>query len=269
MRTVQDIFWIQGGSGLKKDLSSRVHLIDEVRGFAIICMVFYHAMYDLVVIFGVDFPVFTSPVMQDILQPLFAGLFIFISGTAGHYSRSNLKRGAICFALGMALTLVTAVFMPAELIAFGILHFLGIAMMLFPLLKRFAVHMPPALGVAAGLLFFWFFSNIPQGSVGLAPFFTISLPRALYGTPYLFALGFPGTGFFSSDYFPILPWMFAFFAGVCFGRLVRDGRCPKWFYRMHCRPLAFVGRHTIVVYLLHQPVCYGLILLIFTLLPNL
>ena len=169
----------------------------------------------------------------------------------------------------MALTLVTAVFMPAELIAFGILHFLGIAMMLFPLLKRIAVHMPPALGVAAGLLFFWVFSNIPQGSVGLAPFFTISLPRALYGTPYLFALGFPGTGFFSSDYFPILPWMFAFFAGVCFGRLVRDGRCPKWVYRMHCRPLAFVGRHTIVVYLLHQPVCYGLILLIFTLLPNL
>ena len=108
---------------MKKDLSSRVHLIDEVRGFAIICMVFYHAMYDLVVIFGVDFPVFTSPVMQDILQPLFAGLFIFISGTAGHYSRSNLKRGAICFALGMALTLVTAVFMPAELIAFAFFRY--------------------------------------------------------------------------------------------------------------------------------------------------
>lgn len=121
---------------MKKDLSSRVHLIDEVRGFAIICMVFYHAMFDLVVIFGVDFPIFTSSLMQDVLQPLFAGLFIFISGTAGHYSRSNLKRGAVCFGFGLILTAVTALFMPDELILFGILHFLGIAMMLFPLAQK-------------------------------------------------------------------------------------------------------------------------------------
>ena len=136
---------------MKKDLSSRVHLIDEVRGFAIICMVFYHAMFDLVVIFGVDFPIFTSSLMQDVLQPLFAGLFIFISGTAGHYSRSNLKRGAVCFGFGLILTAVTALFMPDELILFGILHFLGIAMMLFPPLKKLAAHVPPLAGVGIGL----------------------------------------------------------------------------------------------------------------------
>lgn len=254
---------------MKKDLSSRVHLIDEVRGFAIICMVFYHAMFDLVVIFGVDFPIFTSSLMQNILQPLFAGLFIFISGTAGHYSRSNLKRGAICFGLGLLLTAVTALFMPDELILFGILHFLGIAMMLFPLFKKLAARIPPLVGVGIGLLLFWLFFGVPSGVFGLAPLVSVPLPDVLYDTPFLFPLGLPGAGFFSSDYFPIFPWIFVFFAGVSFGRIVKANRCPQWFYKMHCRFLAFVGRHTIVVYLLHQPVCYGAMLLLFTLLPNL
>ena len=254
---------------MKKDLSSRVHLIDEVRGFAIICMVFYHAMFDLVVIFGVDFPIFTSSLMQDVLQPLFAGLFIFISGTAGHYSRSNLKRGAVCFGFGLILTAVTALFMPDELILFGILHFLGIAMMLFPPLKKLAAHVPPLAGVGIGLLLFWLFSDVPNGAIGLPSLFSFCLPSFFYSTAFLFPIGLPGAGFFSSDYFPIFPWIFVFFAGVSFGRIVKANRCPQWFYKMHCRFLAFVGRHTIVVYLLHQPVCYGAMLLLFTLLPNL
>lgn len=251
---------------MKKNLSARVHLIDEVRGFAIICMVFYHAMYDLVMIFGVDLPVFTSPLMQNILQPLFAGLFIFISGAAGHYSRSNVKRGLVCFCFGLVLTAVTAVVLPGELILFGILHFLGIAMMLFPLLKRVADRLPPFVGIALGLLLYFIFSDISYGRIGLSPFFTIRLPGALYSTPYLFWLGLPGRGFSSSDYFPILPWIFVFFAGCSFGRLLKAKRCPRFFYRMHCRPLAFIGRHTMLIYLLHQPVCYGLMLLLMYLL---
>lgn len=248
---------------MKKDLSNRVHLLDELRGFAIICMVFYHAMYDLVVLFRIDFPLFTSSLMQDFLQPLFAGLFILISGAVGHYSRSNVKRGAICFGFGMILTLVTYFVMPRAFIAFGILHFLGIAMMLFPLLKKAAMHLPPFTGMAVGLLLFWFFANLPSGSVGFVPLFSIPVPDALYSTPFLFWIGLPGAGFYSSDYFAVIPWIFVFFTGICFGRLVKDHRCPAWFYKCHCRPLAFVGRNTVWVYLLHQPVCYGLMLLLF------
>lgn len=248
---------------MPKDLSRRVHLLDELRGFAIICMVFYHAMYDLVVLFRIDFPLFTSPIMQDFLQPLFAGLFILISGAVGHYSRSNIKRGLICFGFGLILTLATYFVMPRAFIAFGILHFLGIAMMLFPLLEKLAQKIPPIAGIAAGLLLFWLFCGIPQGQIGLAPLFSVQLPRELYTTPFFFWLGFPGPGFFSSDYFPLLPWIFVFFSGVCFGRLLKDRRCPEWFYKPHIRPLAFIGRHTVWVYLLHQPVCYGLMLLLF------
>ena len=65
------------------------------------------------------------------MQPLFAGVFVFVSGMVCNISRSNLRRGLKTFALGMALTLGTLLAMPDQLIAFGILHFMGAAMLLF------------------------------------------------------------------------------------------------------------------------------------------
>ena len=80
----------------KKNSGARVGLLDELRGFAIICMVVYHAMFDLKYLFGVNVPIFFDD-WFDIVQTIFAGLFIFISGTVCRYSRNNLKRGVQCF----------------------------------------------------------------------------------------------------------------------------------------------------------------------------
>lgn len=245
----------------QKDLTHRVHLIDEVRGFSILCMVFYHAAYDLTALFGVSIPLFFSPIMQQFLQPLFAGLFIFISGTAANYSRANVKRGALCFLFGMILTVGTWIFMPSQLVLFGILHCLGVCMMLAPLFLRLAGKIKPAVLIPVSLLLFFLLYSVPQGEIGLFGA-AVSLPRALYQTPFLFFLGFPDSSFFSSDYFPLLPWVFAFLAGVSFGTVIKAGRCPAFFYKRHCRPLAFIGRHTLIVYLAHQPVVYGLLLLL-------
>ena len=246
---------------VQKGLTNRVHLIDEVRGFSILCMVVYHAAYDLTALFGVSIPLFFSPVMQQFLQPLFAGLFIFISGTAANYSHANVKRGALCFLFGMILTLGTFIFMPGQLVLFGILHCLGICMMLAPLFLRLAKTVKPAVLIPVSLLLFFLFYSVPQGRIGLFGA-SVSLPHALYQTPFLFSLGFPDNDFFSSDYFPLLPWAFAFLAGVSFGTIVKSGRCPAFFYKLHCRPLAFIGRHTLIIYLAHQPIVYGLLMLL-------
>ena len=251
---------------MKKDLSSRVHLIDEVRGFAIICMVFYHAMFDLVVIFGVDFPIFTSSLMQDVLQPLFAGLFIFISGTAGHYSRSNLKRGAVCFGFGLILTVVTALFMPDELILFGILHFLGSAMILFALFEKQLDKIPTVLGAPLFVAIFILTLYVPRGMLGYPPFWT-PLPDMLYQTGFLFPLGFPSDGFFSSDYFPLIPNLFLFFGATYLGVYAKNGQIPEFCYRTRFSWLAWVGRHTIWVYMLHQPIVYAFLWIYFRLFP--
>ncbi len=242
-------------------IKKRVGLLDELRGLSILLMVVYHAFFDLVYIFGVKIPAFHSPLLA-FLQPFFAGIFIFISGAACRYSKSNLKRGALCFGLGLAFTVITALFMPSELILFGILHFLGVAMMLFALLHRVLDKLPPWLGLPLCVLLFSLTYRVSQGYLGLAGF-SLSLPGAWYQTPVLFFLGLPEPGFFSADYFPLLPWLFLFFAGAYFGASLKENRLPPWFYRSHIPPLAFIGRHTLLVYVLHQPVVYGVLYVIF------
>lgn len=248
---------------MKRDLSGRVHLIDEVRGLAILLMVVYHTFYDLVMIFGLRIDAFFSTTV-NLLVILFAGLFIFISGTACHYSRNNLKRGAVCFALGLVFTAGTALIMPEELILFGILHLLGCCMMLFPLLAPLIRRIPPLVGIMGSLLLFLLLFPVSDGFVGIPGLFSIPLPRALYDVQWLFWLGFPSPSFFSADYFPLLPWFFCFTAGTFFGVLVKEKRLPNWVYSRHCPPLAFIGRHTLIIYLLHQPIVYGILWLIFT-----
>ena len=81
-----------------------------------------------------------------------------------------------------------------------------------------------------------------------------SLPRALYANLFTAALGFPPAGFYSSDYFPLLPWVFLFWAGYFAWYWVR--RLPGLTLRLPL--LSRLGRLCLPVYVLHQPVCYAL-----------
>lgn len=246
----------------KKELSHRVWLIDELRGVFIILMVLYHLCYDLVYIFGVNIPAFRWSFTQYI-QLLIAGLFVFIAGTASRFSRNNLKRGAQCFALGMVMTLCTWLFMPSQLIMFGILHMLGVCMMLFPLIKPLLDKVDPFWGLVLCAALFFLTFNTQIGYWGMKGW-ELNLPRQLYSTPFLFPLGFPQASFWSSDYFPMLPWLFWFIGGTFAGIYVKNGSCPAWVYKPHSRALAFFGRNTIYIYLVHQPVVYGALYLWFS-----
>ena len=241
---------------------TRAGFLDEWRGIALVCMLFYHTAYDLYAIFGVALPLFTSPFYVN-LQRFIGYSFILISGIACCYSHSNLRRGAICFGCGMLMTLGTAVAMPDQLILFGVLHFLGVSMMLFALLRKALEHIPTVWGIAGSLLLFLVTMPLSQGWIGLGPF-RLMLPQRLYINP-LFPLGFYGAGFSSADYYPLFPWFFLFLAGSFWGRYWKAGKMPEFVYRTDFRALAFVGRHTILIYLVHQPVIYGALLLWFAL----
>lgn len=246
----------------KKDLSRRVWLLDELRGLFIILMVLYHMFYDLVYIFDVNIPAFQWGITTWI-QLLIAGMFVFLSGIASRFSRNNLKRGAQCFGLGMVMTLATALFMPSQLVVFGVLHMLGVCMMLFALCRPLLDKIPPLWGMIICALLFFLTFNTQSGYWGMAGW-SFQLPEAWYSTPLLFWAGFPNPQFWSSDYFPLLPWVFWFLGGNFAGVFVKDNRCPKWFYQPHSRAFAFLGRNTIFVYLLHQPVVYGVLAIIFS-----
>ena len=239
----------------------RIHLMDELRGFAVVCMVFYHAFYTLSFLLGWQW-------CKDLLnfflpaEPWFAGLFIFLSGIASNLSRSNLKRGLKLLAVALVVSAVTILVVPSEPIYFGILHLLSISMILVGLTKKWLDKIPVWIGLAvcaAGILFTMY---LYRGFLGFGSIPLIHLPRSWYTTDWLMPLGIYSSSFFSSDYFPIFPWLFVFLGGTLFGRFASQGKFPAFSYRSRIPPLAFLGRHALVVYVLHQPVIYGIGLLI-------
>jgi uncharacterized membrane protein len=245
-----------------RNRARRIVFIDELRGLCILLMVVYHGAYSLVYILGVSIPIFHAPLLHDFAQPFVAGIFVFISGIVSRYSRSNIKRGAIVFGCALGITAVTYFFMRDLLILFGILHLLGLCMILcgIPSIGRRAK--PDRLPAFAGLtLFSLLFAatyDLPRGYLGLMnTSFSIRLPEWLYDQVWLSPFGFLSEGFLTADYFPIMPWMFLFFAGTYLGTAMRNGGVPEFLCRGRCRFLAATGRHTLIIYLLHQPVIYG------------
>lgn len=246
----------------KMETRNRVGFLDELRGFAIICMVIYHLMHNLKFIFGIDIPVFFEDWFY-VIRDIFAGTFICISGIVCNYSRSNLRRGVQCFFIGMIFTFVTAFVIKGSPDSFGILHFLGISMMIYGLGEKFFAKIPPFIGIALSVVLFIMSFNVKYGFLGIGNLFKVKLPEFLYSTSVLFPLGFPDNNFSSLDYFPLLPWLFLFFAGAFYGVYVKERRAPKFFYKTHIPFFAAAGRYSLWIYVLHQPIMYTTLCLIF------
>lgn len=236
--------------------AQRIVLLDEMRGFAVFCMVVYHAFYTFTFLLGWDFCRslldFFTPA-----EPWFAGLFIFLSGLAGNLTRSNLKRGLKLAIVAVGVSAVTFFAVREQAIYFGILHFLSVSMLLIGLCKRPLNRVPIWVGISLCAVLFLFTMGVEYGYLGIARYPLIDLPRTWYTTNWFMPLGFYNSAFFSSDYFPVFPWIFVFLAGFFFGRYAVQGKFPAWTYRSRVRPLAFLGRHALIVYIVHQPVLYG------------
>lgn len=241
--------------------NSRVYLLDEIRGFAIICMVIYHAMFELKYEFGINVPIFFDN-WFGIIRDIFAGTFIFISGIMCRYSHDNVRRGAKCFILGMLITFIVPFFSSGN-ITFGILHLLGISMMLYGLLEKVFEKIPHLIGFlvfAALAVFTW---NAAKGFVGFGGNFMWEFSAKAKNIGVLFPLGIISSTYSSADYFPMMPWFFIFMSGSYFGYWFKNGDMPKSFYKPHCKWLAAVGRVTIWIYILHVPIILGIFSLIF------
>lgn len=243
-------------------MGKRAGIIDEVRGIAYILMVLYHIYYDIAVVYYIDLPDIVDMVMR-FLQPFIAGTFIFLAGVSSNYSKNNFKRGTLYFFIGMMFTFVTSLFMPSQTIVFGVLHFIGIAVMIYGFIGRFTEKIPAVAGIILFGLLYFVTINIPHGYMGIDGIFRINLPSELYSSRYLFSLGFPHAGFSSGDYFPIIPNLFLFLSGSSLGTIFKSGRMAKGMYMVRFSGLAFIGRHGLWIYILHQPVVLFILELIF------
>ena len=228
---------------------NRIEIIDALRGLSVVLMVAHHLLYNLTAFLGAPSWMFSNPVF-DVLQPFFAGLFIFLSGVSSRFSRSNIKRGLLAFLLAFGITAVTT-FMDMP-IWWGVLHLLAFCMVFFGLTRKLWDLIPK---VAAPIIFIIL---IIAGAVATAQV-QILCPHPLFR--YLISiLGWSQQGFVSFDYFPILPWLFVFLLGTWAGIFIRDKKLPEWFYDYKVPIFSKVGRHALLIYILHQPILFGLVM---------
>ena len=232
----------------------RYHLLDTVRGVCILLVVGYHVLYNLSEVFGGNCAFFRSAGMNA-FRDGFVGVLMVLAGISCHLTRSNLRRGCKTLGCALLITAVTAAAMPSQRITFGILHFFGCCMLLYALVRPLLEKIPAAAGTAGSMVLFFAFRQMPRVMAGM--------PRSFL----LFALGFR-TGHASADYWPILPWVFLFLAGTFLGRPFARGEVPGWFENDPLPAVSRLGRHTMVVYLLHQPVIYSVMWIYFTMLAK-
>lgn len=238
----------------------RYSLIDAIRAVAIINMVVFHLCYDIFAVFGVwrDFPK-ALPIV--IWERFICVAFILVSGISLNFSRHGYRRGIIVNLCGLAVTAVTLWVTPDQPIWFGVLNFLGCAMLIAFALRGVLDRMDPLISMAVFFVMFMLFYGIPKGYLGLFEYPLISLPEVLYRTRWLVPLGFMPEGFLSADYFPLFRWIFLYLIGYQLWRFIEQKDLDRFFLKK-IPILDFIGRHSLIIYMVHQPILYGICLLI-------
>lgn len=234
--------------------------MDEIRGFCVLCMIFYHSFIFMYEQFGmaIGYEAFTFflPV-----QPFFSCAFMFICGISCRLSRNNVKRGIKLLFLALALSFVTIEILP-ELgfvnteIYFGILHFLSISILIYSALEKVFDKIPPFFGCAVCLFLFYVFRYWDDGIIALWGDISYAYPDSLHEIEWLFPIGIKPYGFFSADYFPLIPYLFVFLFGSFIGVYVRAGHVPSFAYPVHVKPLYYLGTNALWIYIIHLPVVF-------------
>ena len=237
--------------------TSRIFWIDELRGLSILAMVIHHIAFNLVYFLRLPLPWLSAFLNGDVflaVQTAFIAVFLGLSGICSHFSRHPYKRAGKVL-LGAALvTLVTRLAYPDEAIYFGILHFLGTCMLLAAVLKKLPPVKKPFLWAGLSLILFLITFHLPDGYLGFGAF-SLPLPKFLYrgGLPMVFGFASPFDA--ALDYFPVFPYIFLFLSGFFLGfKKMPEGKSRAPF-------LAFCGKKSLWIYLLHQPLIFGIFLL--------
>ena len=242
------------------DNERRFWELDMLRGIAIIMMVVFHLLYDIA-FFGGGGPEVHYGLWWHFAR-VTATLFILLVGISLSLSYSRLeevgmckrdhftkytKRGLKLFSWGLIITLLTWIFLRSGFIIFGVLHFIGLSIILaYPFIGHRYVNL--ALGAVI----------IPIG---------LYLRNFTFDSPLLIWLGFRPGYFYTFDYFPILPWFGVVLIGLFIGDFLYGGYNRRFNLIdlsgiSSVRSLSFLGRHSLFIYLIHQPVLVAMLYLL-------
>lgn len=235
---------------MNRNLNHRFWEIDFLRGVAILSMVIFHIAFDLnyfdindIEIHRGIWAVFGKSVF--ILFFILVGISLSLSySRAKIANRTNLfgkyfKRGAKVFLYGMLITFATWIFLKQGFVIFGVLHFIGLGIFLaYPFMKFSYLNLFIGIFViAAGLI----------------------LGNYSFGFPWLLWLGLKPVGFYSVDYFPILPYFGIILMGLFIGKKLyvnyeRKFSLGNLSEHYFIKPFNFLGKNSLFIYLIHQPI---------------
>ena len=244
-------------------LSKRYTLIDILRGLAVIAMIVYHTLWDLVYVYGVEVGYFGDyPQSRFVIQRMIRWSFIILSGFCFQIGSHKLKRGLTVFAGGVIITLVTMVVMPDYPIHLGVLTFMGSAMLLSIWPDKLLCRANGWVGFAVSLVLFLATEFVPEGILGRGTL-SIELPWQWYANYFTAWLGMPSPLFYTSDYVPMIPWIFAFWMGYFTYSIFKKHNWLKSLSCIRFKPLEWIGKHALIIYMLHQLVVYAVLYVIF------
>jgi uncharacterized membrane protein len=218
-------------------MTKRIWELDALRGISILGMVALHLLFDLNV---------ALPLSLKLLQDWGGYIFLVLSGICVTLGHRPVRRGLVVLGCGMLCTLVTWGMYALKLtsnqmvIWFGVLHCLGICMLLWPVFQNLS-SLILSLLAAFSIVFGTFFESL------------------LVSFPWLVPLGIRFADFASADYFPLLPNLGFFLLGAVVGRKLYSKKQSLFPNIRPNRFLCFCGRHSLAIYLLHQPILYGVL----------
>ncbi len=222
-----------------KENPPRIHEIDILRGLAVTAMIYYHLIYDLVFFYGKPFDLNHLSLR---LAALAAPAFFVLAGISTHFSKNILRRALRIGGAALMVTIFTYLQNPDYFVLFGTLHFLSVTMFL----SYFFIHL------SNGILLLMAFISWGAGAF----FSSVST-----NITWLFPIGITYPGFRSSDYYPIFPYVAYTLIGIFLGRWLYVSK-KSLFPQLHFPLLQWIGRNSLLLYLLHQPILLALLWII-------
>ena len=234
-------------------IKQRLPFIDLIRGITIIEMISYHFLWDLVYLYNADIPWYKSHGAY-IWQQSICWTFILLAGFSWHLGKKHMKRGLWAFGGGVIVSLVTAIVLPNDRVRYGVLTLIGSCILIWILLDKVLKKIPAGVGVSVSFVLFLILRSwTKQDPIQLSD----NLLNVTWLKSVLAYIGFPQAGFSSTDYFPLLPWIFLFATGYfLYSFLQEKGLINRLFGKWKVPGINFLGKHSLIIYMIHQPICY-------------